>query len=128
MLYPDGDPDKFGDHVFRAFDTDGNGYIDFKEFMLAIYATSGSTIEDKIRFVFRIYDIDMNGEIDLAEMEKIFSVIYDIVDLPSEQSRSAAREVFDTIDANKDGILSEQEFLTACTKREELFNLLTQHQ
>ena len=51
MLYPDGDPDRFGDHVFRAFDTDGNGYIDFKEFMLAIYATSGSTIEDKIRLV-----------------------------------------------------------------------------
>ena len=44
-------PNNFSDHVFRAFDTDGNGYIDFKEFMLAIYATSGSTIEDKIRLV-----------------------------------------------------------------------------
>ena len=32
----------FGQHVYRLFDTDSNGYIDFTEFMMALHASKGS--------------------------------------------------------------------------------------
>ncbi len=32
--FPTGNANEFCDHVFRTFDTDKNGYIDFKEFLL----------------------------------------------------------------------------------------------
>ena len=40
-------------HIFRTFDTDKNGYIDFKEFLLAIDITSAGTAEEKLKWAFR---------------------------------------------------------------------------
>ena len=43
-------PNNFSDHVFRAFDTDRDGLVDFREFMLAVNINSqGATFEEKIK-------------------------------------------------------------------------------
>lgn len=60
--------------VFRTFDTDNSGFIDFKEFLLAINVTSSGTPERKLEWAFRMYDIDGNGTIDEREMIKIIEV------------------------------------------------------
>ena len=44
---------EFCDYVFRNFDKDRNGYIDFKEFLLAIHVTSCGSPEDKLGWAFR---------------------------------------------------------------------------
>lgn len=58
----------------RTFDTDNSGFIDFKEFLLAINVTSSGTPEQKLEWAFRMYDIDGNGTIDEKEMIKIIEV------------------------------------------------------
>lgn len=70
MFFPSGNAEEFCDHVFRTFDTDKNGYIDFKEFLLAIDVTSAGTPEEKLRWAFNMYDVDGNGHIDPQEMTK----------------------------------------------------------
>ena len=50
---PAGNFSEFCDHVFRTFDTDKNGFIDFKEFLLAIDVTSSGTPEEKLNWAFR---------------------------------------------------------------------------
>jgi Ca2+-binding EF-hand superfamily protein len=51
--FPAGSAGEFCDHVFRTFDSDKNGFIDFKEFLLAIDVTSSGTPEEKLNWAFR---------------------------------------------------------------------------
>ena len=53
--FPAGNVSEFCDHVFRTFDTDKNGFIDFKEFLLAIDVTSRGTPEQKLEWAFRYF-------------------------------------------------------------------------
>ena len=51
--FPSGNAREFCDHVFRTFDSDKNGFIDFKEFLLAINVTSNGNPEEKLNWAFR---------------------------------------------------------------------------
>ena len=51
--FPEGNAREFCDHVFRTFDSDKNGFIDFKEFLLAIDVTSSGSPEEKLNWAFR---------------------------------------------------------------------------
>ena len=51
--FPAGNATEFCDHVFRTFDSDKNGFIDFKEFLLAIDVTSSGSPEEKLNWAFR---------------------------------------------------------------------------
>ena len=51
--FPTGNAKEFCGHVFRTFDTDKNGVIDFKEFLLSIDVTSSGTTEEKLNWAFR---------------------------------------------------------------------------
>ena len=51
--FPSGNANEFCDHVFRTFDSDKNGFIDFKEFLLAIDVTSSGAPEEKLNWAFR---------------------------------------------------------------------------
>ena len=71
LFFKGGNPEKFCHHVFRTFDGDGNGWIDFKEFLLAIGITQSGNIKEKLKWAFRMYDINNDGTIELDEMTGI---------------------------------------------------------
>merc|ERR1712227_1025534 len=107
--FPQGNAAEFCDHVFRTFDTDKNGSIDFKEFLLAI-------------------DVTSNGWLDPAEMTKIVKSIYkmmgpnqvDKFDTPDRR----ADDIFKRMDSNSDGKLTRQEFVRGCLNDSNLLQLL----
>lgn len=52
-----GDGEKFSFHIMRIFDSDGNGFLDFKEFIMAIDIASCQTEESKLAWAFKLYDL-----------------------------------------------------------------------
>merc|ERR1712130_733331 len=128
MFFPAGDADKFCENVFRTFDADKSGTIDFKEFLMAIDVTSAGTPREKLLWAFRMYDVDGNGVIDQDEMTKIVQAIYDMLGQgavkPTDTAEERAKNIFNRMDENNDGSLTEEEFLKGCLNDDELSKML----
>lgn len=55
------------DHIFRAFDVDGNGYVEFGEFLLGFAVCSKGDLKQRLAYAFECYDINSNGYLTQGE-------------------------------------------------------------
>ena len=58
-------------HISRAYDMNGDGYIDFKEFLTVLYIFGGGEPREKLTQVFRIFDFHDDGYLRKEEVQKI---------------------------------------------------------
>ena len=128
-MFPNGNPTAFCKHLFRTFDLDKNGHIDFVEFLLAINVTSDASSENKIHWAFKIYDIDGNGYISQQEFNSVIKSIYKLFgNNISKKAENDLKEkcatVFRQLDTNCDDQVSREEFEQLCLENEELKSLL----
>ena len=74
-FFPNADPKDYARHVFRSFDTNSDGTLDFKEYIVALHLTSGGKTLQKLEWAFGLYDVDGNGTISNNEILEIVRVL-----------------------------------------------------
>lgn len=75
-FFPDANPKAYAQHVFRSFDSDSDGTLDFKEFIVALHLTSSGKTIQKLEWAFALYDVDKSGSITKNEIDEIVKVIF----------------------------------------------------
>ena len=76
-----------------------------------------------LQWTFRLYDIDGNGVVDPGETLQVVTDILALVP-PTGQVQSSTWEIFQKADLDRNGVLSESEFLTSCLEHSEVRRFL----
>jgi len=114
QFFPHGDPSKFASLVFRVFDENKDGSIEFHEFIRALSITSRGNLDEKLGWAFRLYDVDSDGYITRTEMLNIVDAIYQMVGDQNEGAEgdptARVAKIFEQMDTDKDNKLTLAEF------------------
>jgi len=100
------------DRVLDVFDSDGNGGIDFKEFIkaLSIFAVNTKDATDqKLLFAFKIYDVNGDGYISNSDLFYVLKIMVG-QNLEDEAIQQLVDRTILYADKDKDGRLSFEEF------------------
>ena len=124
---PQKDAGKMEKHVFRVYDTNNDGFIDFVEFMVIFHIMSDGSPEEVLEKIFRVFDLNSDGSISNKEMERLVKDMYKL--LKTEDPTIAAKDMisksaFAEMDKNEDGKVTLEEFRTACLAKEDFSRML----
>ncbi|CAJ1929656.1 unnamed protein product [Sphenostylis stenocarpa] len=89
--------------AFRVMDSDGDGFIDFKEFMEMFYGEDRIK-ETEIKNAFQVFDLNGDGKISAQELSQVLKR------LGESCSLSACKKMVKGVDQNGDGFIDLNEF------------------
>jgi calcium-dependent protein kinase len=92
------------DRVMKIIDVDGNGFIEYEEFLRAGLDKKKILTTDNVRNVFRLFDQDGSGKISPEELKKVMGQGSEDID------DKVWLKLVEEIDLNKDGEISFYEF------------------
>uniref|UniRef100_A0A3B4B7J2 EF-hand domain-containing protein n=1 Tax=Periophthalmus magnuspinnatus TaxID=409849 RepID=A0A3B4B7J2_9GOBI len=96
--------------VIDIFDKDGNGEVDFNEFIEGVLQFSvRGTKEQRLRFAFRIYDMDNDGFISNGELFQVLKTMVG-TNVEDVQLQQIVDKTIVSADTDGDGRVSYQEF------------------
>merc|ERR1711936_1238101 len=124
---PKKDASKMEKHVFRIYDANNDGYIDFTEFMLIFFIMSDGSPKEVLTKIFRVFDANSDGTITQKEMTKLIKDMYGL--LKTEDPNIAAKDLvaksaFAEMDKDQDGKVTAAEFISACMGQDEFSKML----
>uniref|UniRef100_A0A3B3TTE2 Guanylyl cyclase-activating protein 2-like n=1 Tax=Poecilia latipinna TaxID=48699 RepID=A0A3B3TTE2_9TELE len=101
--------------VFKSFDTNKDGKLDFMDYVAAVNLVLRGKLIDKLKWSFKIYDNDGNGCLTNHEVRRIIKAgKHGSKD--SETVDCICDRIFELTDKNKDSQISLEEFIEGAEK------------
>ncbi|XP_078507000.1 recoverin [Lissotriton helveticus] len=131
-FFPDADPKAYAQHVFRSFDANSDGTLDFKEYIVALHMTSSGKTNQKLEWAFSLYDVDGNGHISKVEVLEIVTAIFKMISsedqkLLSEDENTPEKrteKIWIYFGKKENDKISEGEFIQGIMKNKEILRLI----
>lgn len=115
---------RFLDHLFRTFDFNNDGQINFKEFVCGISVATRGTPDEKLTWTFNVYDVNHDGTITLDEVGEIMKAIYAVNGVSETEQEEFGKKAFQELDMNGDGKITVAEFLKGVKLNKRLVEML----
>jgi len=116
--------EKMEKHIFRIYDTNKDGHIDFIEFMVVFHVLSEGTPEAVLKKLFRLFDVNSDGSISKKEMVRLVNDLHGLSSV-QESRETLADTAFKEMDKDGDGNVTCDEFVSAVLNEEKVSKLLT---
>nr|XP_015808857.2 guanylyl cyclase-activating protein 2 [Nothobranchius furzeri] len=110
----------YAEIVFRSFDTNKDGQLDFIEFVAAVNLIFRGKLIDKLKWSFKVYDKDGNGSLTKQEVKHVVSIITKIkrqnASQDAENVDGICNRIFELADKNHDSEICLEEFIEGAEK------------
>ena len=94
--------------MVNAMDTDGDGKIDYTEFITAAYNREMLLSQQNLQIAFKMFDQDGNGTLSMDELKSVFAS-----GSASGKTEDVWQQIIASADTNKDGVIDFSEFESA---------------
>lgn len=121
-----GDVKEYSKHLFRVLDTDKDNKVSWKEVMVGFHQLSSSgNPDDKLKLVYQMYDIQGTKAVTRDDVKIITKAQFQLQGklLEEKEINQSADNCFNQCDLNKDGKITEDEFMKAGLAVAEMFEL-----
>ncbi|KAE8613100.1 hypothetical protein XENTR_v10007566 [Xenopus tropicalis] len=108
---------EYAEKIFRNLDKNGDGIVDFREYVTAISMLAQGSPEEKLRWSFELYDKDRDGTITRCEMLDIMKAVYkmslatSLAQSNPPTAEECTNRIFIRLDKDHDALISLQEFI-----------------
>ncbi|KAJ7313997.1 hypothetical protein JRQ81_005863 [Phrynocephalus forsythii] len=131
-FFPNSDPKVYARHVFRSFDSNSDGTLDFREYIIALHLTSTGKTNLKLEWAFSLFDVDRNGEISKNEVLEIVTAIFKMIPpeeqktLPEDENtpQKRADKLWAHFNKGENDKLAEREFIDGVMKDDAIMRLI----
>ncbi|KAM6960860.1 guanylyl cyclase inhibitory protein [Aplochiton taeniatus] len=121
---------EYAEQIFRTLDNNGDGVVDFREYVTAISMLIQGSVVEKLRWSFKLYDKDKDGAITQGEMLEIMQAVYKMsvaaaITKPNPlTAEECTRRIFVRLDKDNNAVISLDEFIEGALKDEWIREML----